>query len=83
MIIKNWRDLSDGYSGSDISIAVQDALMQPVRKIQGATHYKKVSTIFRLRHSILTTISEGDGRRRGEIDTLLARRRRSHGDDLG
>ncbi|KAG9892624.1 suppressor protein of bem1/bed5 double mutants, partial [Aureobasidium melanogenum] len=34
--------LSEGYSGSDISIAVQDALMQPVRKIQTATHYKKV-----------------------------------------
>jgi vacuolar protein-sorting-associated protein 4 len=34
--------LSDGYSGSDIAIAVQDALMQPVRKIQTATHYKKV-----------------------------------------
>lgn len=33
---------SEGYSGSDISIAVQDALMQPVRKIQTATHYKKV-----------------------------------------
>ena len=35
-------ELSEGYSGSDISIAVQDALMQPVRKIQMATHYKKV-----------------------------------------
>ncbi|KAJ5513998.1 ATPase AAA-type core [Penicillium fimorum] len=35
-------ELSEGYSGSDISIAVQDALMQPIRKIQGATHYKKV-----------------------------------------
>ncbi|KOS37874.1 hypothetical protein ACN38_g11325 [Penicillium nordicum] len=35
-------DLSEGYSGSDISICVQDALMQPIRKIQGATHYKKV-----------------------------------------
>jgi len=34
-------ELSEGYSGSDISIAVQDALMQPVRKIQMATHYKK------------------------------------------
>ncbi|KAI5199233.1 hypothetical protein AUEXF2481DRAFT_37765 [Aureobasidium subglaciale EXF-2481] len=34
---------SEGYSGSDISIAVQDALMQPVRKIQMATHYKKVT----------------------------------------
>ncbi|KAJ6020655.1 vacuolar protein sorting-associated protein 4 [Penicillium herquei] len=35
-------DMSEGYSGSDISIAVQDALMQPIRKIQTATHYKKV-----------------------------------------
>lgn len=37
--------ISDGYSGSDISIAVQDALMQPVRKIQTATHYKKVTLL--------------------------------------
>ena len=37
-------ELSEGYSGSDISIAVQDALMQPVRKIQTATHYKKVKS---------------------------------------
>ncbi|KAL8691453.1 MAG: hypothetical protein Q9218_003317 [Villophora microphyllina] len=35
--------LSEGYSGSDIAIAVQDALMQPVRKIQTATHYKPVT----------------------------------------
>jgi vacuolar protein-sorting-associated protein 4 len=40
---KKLGELSDGYSGSDISIAVQDALMQPVRLIQTATHYKKVS----------------------------------------
>lgn len=39
---KSLGQLSEGYSGSDISIAVQDALMQPVRKIQTATHYKKV-----------------------------------------
>ena len=39
---KALAELSEGYSGSDISIAVQDALMQPVRKIQMATHYKKV-----------------------------------------
>lgn len=35
-------ELSEGYTGSDINIAVQDALMQPVRKIQTATHYKPV-----------------------------------------
>ncbi|KAL8816957.1 MAG: hypothetical protein Q9223_004120 [Gallowayella weberi] len=39
---KTLAGLSEGYSGSDISIAVQDALMQPVRKIQTATHYKAV-----------------------------------------
>jgi vacuolar protein-sorting-associated protein 4 len=40
--LKRLATASEGYSGSDISIAVQDALMQPVRKIQTATHYKKV-----------------------------------------
>lgn len=34
--------MTEGYTGSDINIAVQDALMQPVRKIQTATHYKPV-----------------------------------------
>lgn len=33
---------TDGYSGADISIIVRDALMQPVRKVQAATHFKKV-----------------------------------------
>lgn len=40
--LRSLAQASEGYSGSDISIAVQDALMQPVRKIQSATHYKKV-----------------------------------------
>lgn len=35
-------ELAAGYSGSDITIAVQDALMQPIRKIQQATHFKEV-----------------------------------------
>ncbi|KAF8168466.1 P-loop containing nucleoside triphosphate hydrolase protein [Crassisporium funariophilum] len=36
-------DRTDGYSGSDISIIVRDALMQPVRKVISATHFKKVA----------------------------------------
>lgn len=51
--------LSEGYSGSDISIAVQDALMQPVRKIQTATHYKSVSV----------TVEDEDGKKT-EVEKL-------------
>ncbi|KAI1285281.1 Vacuolar protein sorting-associated protein 4B [Halotydeus destructor] len=42
------RDLKDlakrceGFSGADIGILVRDAIMQPVRKVQSATHFKKV-----------------------------------------
>lgn len=42
---KDYRLLAsktDGYSGSDIAIVVRDALMQPVRKVISATHFKRV-----------------------------------------
>ncbi|KAI9206679.1 P-loop containing nucleoside triphosphate hydrolase protein [Polychytrium aggregatum] len=35
-------DRTEGFSGSDISIVVRDALMEPVRKVQQATHFKPV-----------------------------------------
>lgn len=31
---------TDGYSGYDINILVKDALMQPIRRVQSATHFK-------------------------------------------
>ncbi|KAJ2902640.1 uncharacterized protein MKZ38_000307 [Zalerion maritima] len=33
---------TEGFSGTDISNAVQDALMVPVKKVQAATHFKKI-----------------------------------------
>lgn len=35
-------DLTEGYSGSDIATLVRDALMQPIRKVQTATHFRWV-----------------------------------------
>ncbi|KAL4068967.1 AAA-domain-containing protein [Scleroderma citrinum] len=45
LTLKDYRLLAertDGYTGSDISIVVRDALMQPVRKVISATHFKHV-----------------------------------------
>ena len=39
----NLADRTDGFSGSDISNVVRDALMQPVRKVISATHFKQVA----------------------------------------
>jgi vacuolar protein-sorting-associated protein 4 len=31
---------TEGFSGSDIKLVVKDTLMQPVRKVQEATHFR-------------------------------------------
>lgn len=33
---------TEGYSGSDLSTLVNDALMRPIKQLQQATHFKRV-----------------------------------------
>jgi len=62
---KHLGEMTEGYSGADISIIVRDAMMQPVRLVQTATHFKKVSGPDRkdpnkIIHDYLTPCSPGD-----------------------
>jgi len=62
---KQLGEMTEGYSGSDVSIIVRDAMMQPVRAVQMATHFKKVSGPDRddsnkIVHDYLTPCSPGD-----------------------
>lgn len=38
----DFAEKSDGFSGSDITNVVQEALMEPIVRIQEATHWRKV-----------------------------------------
>jgi len=62
---KQLGEMTEGYSGSDVSIIVRDAMMQPVRAVQTATHFKKVSGPDRtdpnkIVHDYVTPCSPGD-----------------------
>lgn len=63
--LKKAANKADGYSGADVGIVVRDALMQPVRRVQSATHFKRVSGPSRTNpeeivNDLLTPCSPGD-----------------------
>lgn len=63
LTIEDYKSLgkaSPGYSGSDITNIVRDALMQPVRKVQTATHFKKVVISDKENKTFLSPCSPGD-----------------------
>ena len=56
---------SEGYSGADVALVVREAVYKPIRKIQSATHFKKVSGPSRkdpnrIENDLLTPCSPGD-----------------------
>ncbi|KAJ4460612.1 putative Vacuolar protein sorting-associated protein 4A [Paratrimastix pyriformis] len=56
---------TEGYSGADISICVREALMGPIRRLQDATHFKRISGPSpadpqRVEDDLLTPCSPGD-----------------------
>mmetsp|Transcript_3165 Transcript_3165/g.4629 ORF Transcript_3165/g.4629 Transcript_3165/m.4629 type:complete len:443 (-) Transcript_3165:81-1409(-) len=60
--LRELAEKTEGYSGSDIAIAVRDALMCPVRKVQNATHFKRLprTTADNQQDYGLTPCSPGD-----------------------
>lgn len=53
-------DETDGFSGSDISVLVRDALYEPVRIAQIATHFKKVPDDTNVHPFLWEPCSSGD-----------------------
>jgi len=60
---------TEGYSGADISVLVRDALYEPVRTCQLATHFKKVADPTGEKDYLWEPCSSGDPD--GEVKTLM------------
>ncbi len=41
---KSLEELTEGYSGSDIANFVADAVLQPIREIEGAAYWKRLGS---------------------------------------
>lgn len=61
--LKTLAGMTDGYSGHDIAVVVRDALMQPIRKIQQATHFKPVISVVDGKEKLLPCSPGDEGAR--------------------
>jgi len=59
---KSLSERTDGMSGSDISVLVRDALYEPVRTCQVATHFKKVLDETKKQEFLYEPCSPGDSK---------------------
>jgi len=62
---KELGEKAESYSGSDLAVVVRDAMMQPIRLVQTATHFKRVAGPSRdnpsvIREDLLTPCSPGE-----------------------
>jgi len=58
----------EGYSGSDILIVVHDALVEPVRNVISATHFRPIRTSPLFGHHALRAIHM-QSKRPGDVDS--------------
>jgi len=60
---KDYKELgekTDGFSGADIAVLIRDALYEPVRACQTATHFKKIPDSTGKQQFLWTPCSPGD-----------------------
>jgi len=61
-------EMTEGYSGSDLSTLVNDALMRPIKQLQQATHFKKIAKWEILKNKQQYNCEEDDEDEEGDSD---------------
>ncbi len=59
--LSNLSEMTDGYSGSDLSMVVNGALMRPVKELQKATHFKYIPKREMVAEEDMMSLSQNSG----------------------